>query len=135
VGAGLAWANSQSEPIDPGRLTLGLRAVVVSGCGYRLSFGKDVVALRLCALFEAGVLAIRPYGFTEPTSPDRPWFALGPLLRLEMPIPSTPVVLRGDAGIAFPFERERGFAVSGPIVEVVAPVGLRFAVGAFLRVF
>ncbi|MDF2694829.1 MAG: hypothetical protein K0S65_3212, partial [Labilithrix sp.] len=146
VSLGLTWANSASQEAHPGRLTVGLRAVVLSGCGYRVAIDGDVDAgLRLCAIVEGGMLELRPFGFAQPTSPDRAWFSAGPLVRLDWPILPHRLTLRGDAGLAFPLEREHVHAVSepsattpavaGPTIEVVQYVGARFAVAVLLKVF
>lgn len=134
VRLGVAWANGASQPVHPGGLTLGLRALVLSGCGLHMHVGGTAAAVRLCALLEGGVLAVRPFGIANPTSPDRPWFAAGPLVRFELPVLSK-LAVGCDAGVAIPFERERVFVRPGPTVALVDPVGLRFAVVVLLHGF
>lgn len=134
VSVGFAWANSRSQDSSPGRFTVGLRAFVLAGCGYHMRLGGDAApSLRLCAQIEAGVIEVRPFAFVQPTSPARPWFAAGPLVRLDVPILPGRLAVRGDAALAFPTEREHVYAVTGPTVEVTRPVGLRFAVLVVLQ--
>lgn len=137
VSLGLVWANGSSQAASPGGgFTVGLRAGSLAGCAYHVRWGDDSrPSLRLCGMLEGGVLVVRPFGFTQPTSPDRPWFAVGPLLRLDVPVVARTLAIRGEAGLAFPFEREHVYAVSGPRVEVVDGVGVRFAVTAFFGLF
>lgn len=137
VSLGLVWANGSSQDASPnGAFTVGLRAGSLAGCAYRVRWGDDSrPSLRLCGMFEGGVFAVRPFGFAEPTSPDRPWFAAGPLVRLDVPVLARTLAIRGEAGLAFPFEREHVYAVSGPRVEVVDGVGMRVAVTAFFGIF
>jgi hypothetical protein len=136
VRLGLAWANGASQQELTGKLSLGLRAVVLSGCGYHLRFGGESgPAVRFCALLEGGVLAVRTFAVERPNSPDRPWFAFGPLLRLEIPILPARLAIGGDAAIAIPVEREHVYVRSGPTVELVDQVGLRVGATLLVRLF
>jgi len=136
VRVGLAWANSASQPAPVGRVALGLRAVAVSGCGLHVRLGGPGGAdLRACAVVEAGVLAVRPFALERPTSPDRPWLAAGPLVRLGVPILRDRLALGVEAAVAVPFEREHVYPLAGPTVELVQAVGLRLGATLVVRLF
>jgi len=133
---GLVWANGASQPAPPGRLTFGLRALALSGCGYHLRFGESAgVGVRLCVVFEGGVLQIRPFALERPRSTDRPWFAAGPLVRLDVPILPGRLAAFADGAIAIPLERESVYVSPGPTVAAVEAVGLRLALGIVLQAF
>ncbi len=136
VRVGLAWANSTSQPAPLGRLTLGLRALVVSGCALHLHLGEERgVDVRACAVLEAGLLAIRPFALEHPTSPDRPWLALGPLVRIEAPILPHRLAIGVEGAVAAPLEREHVYPQAGPTVELVRPVGARLGATLVVRLF
>lgn len=133
---GLVWANGASQPAPPGRLTFGLRALALSGCGYHLRFGERAgVGVRLCVVLEGGVLQVRPYALERPRSPERPWFAAGPLVRFDVPILPGRLAAFADGAIAIPFERESVYVLPGPTVAAVEAVGLRLALGIVLQAF
>ncbi|AKU97741.1 hypothetical protein AKJ09_04405 [Labilithrix luteola] len=135
VRLGLVWANSSAQPAYPGQVVFGLRTLVLSGCAVRIApWGERLPSARICGAFEGGVLAVRPYGLERATSPDRPWFAAGPLVRFDLPIVDR-LSLSADAGLALPFERERVYSLAGPTVTVVEAVQFRLAVSALLRAF
>ena len=136
VRIGLVWANGASQPAPPGRLTFGLRALALSGCGYHLRFGERAgVGVRLCVVVEGGVLEVRPYALERPRAPERPWFAAGPLVRLDVPILPGRLAAFADGAIAIPFERESVYVSPGPTVAAVEAVGLRLALGVVLQAF
>lgn len=133
---GLVWANGASQPAPPGRLTFGLRALALSGCGYHLRLGERAgVGVRLCVVLEGGLLQVRPFALERPRSPDRPWFAAGPLVRLDVPILPGRLAAFADGAIAIPFERESVYVSPGPTVAAVEAVGLRLALGIVLQAF
>lgn len=139
--ASLVWANSAPQDVPPGRFTLGLRSAVVSACALHLrafrAAGASAPSVRLCALFEAGVLQVRPFGFTEPTSHDHPWLAAGPLVRIDVPIlPGRhELAVRGDVGLAFPFTHVDAHPLGGPTVEIAKGAGVRVVIEVLLRAF
>lgn len=135
VRLGLVWANSSAQPAFPGQVVFGLRTLVLSGCVIRVApWAERGPSARICGAFEGGVLAVRPYALERATSPDRPWFAAGPLLRVDLPVLDR-LSFSVDAGLALPFERERVYSLAGPTVTVVEAVQFRLAVSALLRVF
>ncbi|MDF2695560.1 MAG: hypothetical protein K0S65_3943, partial [Labilithrix sp.] len=133
---GLAWANSGTQEAPEGKLTLGLRALVFSACGYQFHLAKTTgPGVRLCAVLEGGLLEIRPFALARPTSPDRPWFTVGPLVRVEVPVLSDRLVLAGDAALAIPFEREHVYSRSLATVELVDQLGVRLAATLLAKLF
>ena len=133
---GLVWANGPSQRAPIGQLTLGARAVALSGCAYHLRVGgARGVGIRLCAVFEGGFLAVRPFALEYPTAPDRPWLALGPLARVELPILAERLAFGADAGFAVPLERERVYPLGGRTVELVRPIGGRLTATVTVRWF
>jgi len=133
---GIAWANSASQPAPLGRLTLGVRAAVLSACGYHLRIGGPRgVGIRICATLEGGLLALRPFALELPTAPDRPWIALGPLARAELPILAQRLTLGAEAGVAVPLEREHVYPEGGRTVELVRPFGARVGATVTVRLF
>jgi hypothetical protein len=140
---GLIWANGGSQSAPIGGLNLRLRALVLSGCALRVPFGDERADVRLCAAVEGGVLELRPFAIANPTTPDRPWFAAGPMLRVGATILPRILTVGADAGLAIPFEREHAYVVgptasgpaaSGPTVELVKHVGVRLAAVVLLQV-
>ena len=133
---GITWANSTSQPPPLGRLTLGVRSAVLSACGYQLRVGgPHGIGVRICAALEGGILAIRPFALELPNAPDRPWVALGPLLRVELPTLAHRLTFGAEAGVAVPFERERVYPQGGNTVELVRPVGARLGAVVTVRLF
>lgn len=135
VRLGLVWANSSAQPAFPGQVVFGLRTLVLSACAIRVApWAERGPSARICGAFEGGVLAIQPYALERATSPDRPWFAAGPLLRVDLPVLDR-LSFSVDAGLALPFERERVYSLAGPTVSVVEAVQFRLAISALLRAF
>jgi hypothetical protein len=136
VRVGLLWGTSRSQLLPPAaHLTVGLRALMVSGCALRLPLASANASVRMCVLVEGGILQVRPFAVRRPTEPDRPWFAVGPMLRAEIELLPKLLSLGVDAAIAIPLEREEVHLRAGPTVELVGSVGLRLGAVVLVRAF
>lgn len=133
---GVVWANGDGQPAPPGQLAFRLRALTFSPCAFRFPFGAQPVAsLRICALLEGGILEARPYAFVIPTSPNRPWFAAGPLARLEVPLMQKRLTFAVDVGLTAPFERQSIYVQPGSTVATVDSVGFRLMAACLFQAF
>lgn len=136
VRVGLFWGASRSQLLPPtARLHVRLRALTVSGCALRLPIAPANASVRVCALVEGGILQVRPFAVRRPTAPDRPWFAVGPMLRAEVELLPKLLSLGVDAAIAIPLEREEVHLRSGPTVELARSVGVRLGAVVLVRAF
>lgn len=136
VRGSVLWGASTSQATPPaGELTVGLRALGLSGCVLRLPVVSASASVRLCALVEGGVLLVRPFGHSRPTTPDRLWIAAGPLVRGEIELLPKRLSVGVDAALAMPLEREDVHVRSGPTVALVQSVGARFSAVVLLRAF
>lgn len=134
---GLLWANggAQFAPGNAGgQLVLGLRAVALTGCVLRFEPFSRGESIRACGELEGGALTVRPFGLANPTAPDRPWLAAGPLVRVEVPLVAR-LSFGAEAGVLFPFERERVYVLGHPVGALVSPAGARVAAVVTLRAF
>ncbi len=136
VRVGLFWGASRSQVLPPSaRVHVQLRALAVSGCALRLPLTFANASVRVCALVEGGILQVRPFVVTRPTAPDRPWLAVGPMLRAEVELLPKLLSLGVDAAVAIPLEREEVHLRSGPTVELAHSAGVRLGAVVLIRAF
>ena len=128
-GLDAEFASTSSIRGERGSASFTWWAARLSGCPVR--WRNESLAVRPCAIFDAGIVHASGEETIRGREYTLPWFAPGVLGRFEWR--ATPIAgFAFEAGATFPLFRDRYVFLPDEVVHEVPPVGLTASLGAIL---